>query len=420
MNVLRLLAYYQPEQTAGIHLISELSEGLTAAGMRVITYTPDPTRGIPAEIRQEYKKRREETLHEGREIVHRFPMFSEGSNPIQRALRYLMCNVKEYRLGTREKDIDLVYSSSTPPTQGFLSGMAAGKLSRKQGHRVPFVYNLQDIFPDSLANTGMTRKGSLLWKIGRSIENATYRRADRIIVISEGFRRNLLAKGVPDGKIAVVSNWVDLDQVKPVPREENRLFQELGIDEDTFVVVYAGNIGEAQGAEVILDAARLLEDEKQIRFVIFGGGPRFEALQERVRSEGFSNLTITGLMPLERVSEVYSMGDAALITCRKGTGGAGMPSKTWSILACGTPIIASFDTESDLADVLKASGAGCCVDPENPQSLADAIREAFRTRPKTAAAMESLRAYAMRTASREACVGEYIRQFREVLQEARE
>ena len=91
------------------------------------------------------------------------------------------------------------------------------------------MYNLQDIFPDSLAGTGLAKKGGLLWKIGRVIENFTYRNADKIIVISEDFKRNIMAKGVPEEKIVVVYNWVDEEAVKHVPREENKLFDAYGL-----------------------------------------------------------------------------------------------------------------------------------------------------------------------------------------------
>lgn len=418
MRVLRLRAYYDPETTAGIHLDHDLSEGFSESGIDSVIWTPTPTRGVSAEVRAEYKKRRTETQYGGHVTVNRFPLMAEGRNPIQRALRYLLCNVKEYRRGCREKDIDLVYSSSTPPTQGLLSGKVAAKLSKKRVRKVPFVYNLQDVFPDSLVTTGMTHEGSLIWKLGRRIENATYRRADRIIVISEGFRRNLLAKGVPEEKITVISNWVDLDAVKPVPRAENRLFDEMGLSRETFTVVYAGNLGEAQGGDVILDAAKLLAEEKGIHFVIFGGGARYEAICGRVKSEGIDNVTVTGLLPQERVPEVYSLGDVALITCRKGTGNAGMPSKTWSIMACNTPIIASFDTDSDLADVIRASGAGTCVEPEDGAALAQAVREAYAARSR--GDRQDLRAYAMATASKEACVAKYIEQLRAAAGRARE
>ena len=289
-----------------------------------------------------------------------------------------------------------------------LGAKVAQKLSKLYGRKVPFVYNLQDVFPDSLVNAGMTKKNSVIWKIGRRIEDYTYNHADKIIVISEGFKRNIMAKGVPEEKIVVVSNWVDLDAVQPVKREDNPLFEEFGVDRGKFLVVYAGNMGEAQGADVIVDAAGALAQDDRIRFVIFGGGARYEAIRDRVRREGIGNVFITGLLPQERVSQVYSMGDVALITCRPGTGDAGMPSKTWSIMACGTPIIASFDTQSDLADVIRESGAGVCVEPGDPGALADAIRKACEDSRQGKRNTADIRGYAIRTASKEVCVQKYI------------
>ena len=124
----------------------------------------------------------------------------------------------EYVLGRREREADVIFAVSTPPTQGMLCGLAARRLG------IPFVYSLQDVFPDSLVNAGMACRDSLLWRIGRRIEDFSYRRADRVVVISEGFRRNIMEKGVPEEKIAVVPNWVDTQSVHPVAREENVLF----------------------------------------------------------------------------------------------------------------------------------------------------------------------------------------------------
>ena len=408
LRMLRLRAYCYPEQTAGTHMDDALRDALAQNGITYILYTPTPTRNVSEEVRREYKKKdkRLEITHDGHVIIHRFSMFREGTNPIQKTLRFLLCNIREYHLGIRERDIDLVFSSSTPPTQGTLSGFVAKKLSKRYRRKVPFVYLLQDIFPDSLVNAGMTQRGSLIWRIGRRIEDRTYRNADRIIVISESFKRNIMAKGVPEEKIEIISNWVDLDAITPVPRADNPLFDEMGISRERFIVVYAGNIGEAQGAEVILDAARLLRDE-DILFVIFGGGARYPALKKAAEDRELGNVIITGLRPVEDVKYVYSLGDAALITCRPGTGDAGMPSKTWSIMACGTPIIASFDRDSDLEDTLTRSGAGRCVEPGSASALADAVLEARKGR-RAAASPEKIREYALANVSREACVGRYI------------
>ncbi len=408
IKILRLRSYSYPENVAASHLTIDLEEALVQNGFITLNYTPTPSRGLSEKDRKKYKSIKYEELKEGKVIIHRFSMFPETGNPIQRAIRYLACTIREYQLGINEKDIDIVYSSSTPPTQGLLSAKVAQRLSKRYGRKVPFVFNLQDIFPDSLVNVGMTKKGSVIWKIGRKIEDYTYSNAEKIIVISEGFKRNIMAKGVPEDKIVVVSNWVDLNAVMPVDRQSNTLFEELGIDRSKFIVVYAGNMGEAQGADVIIQAAKELITEASIQFVIFGGGARYKEIKERVEDEHISNIYITGLQPQERVSEVYSMGNVALITCKPGTGNAGMPSKTWSIMACNTPIVASFDKESDLADVMHESGAGCCVEPGDAHALAAALAKAFGDWKQGREKKADIRGYAIRTASKEVCVQKYI------------
>ena len=249
----------------------------------------------------------------------------------------------------------------------------------------------------------MTKKGSILWKVGRRIENYTYKNADKIIVISEGFKRNIMAKGVPEEKIEVISNWIDLDSVHPVNREDNKLITEFDIDPDKFLVVYAGNFGAAQGADIILKAAEKLKNETNIQFVIFGGGAYFE--EAKKEAEKLNNVFIHELMSADRISEVYSLGDVALIICKPGTGNAGMPSKTWSIMACNTPIIASFDADSDLANVIRDSGAGECVEPGDVNQLVRGIVTMCREKRDNC----QLRNYVLNYADKHICVQRYVR-----------
>lgn len=406
MRILRLRAYFSPEKTSGLHLDNDLNEALAKSNITCVNYTPIPTRGVSRETTAKYRTLKTEVLYNGKFVVNRFAMFREGSNALQRAFRYFCCNIVEYFLGTTEKEIDLVYSSSTPPTQGMLSALVAKKLSKKYKRKVPFIYNLQDIFPDSLVSTGLAKKGSVLWKIGRKIEDYTYQNADKIIVISEGFKSNIMAKGVPEEKIEVISNWIDLDSVHPVGREENKLLSEFSIAPTKFLVVYAGNFGASQGADIILKAAEKLKGQPDIQFVIFGGGAYFE--EAKRTAETLDNVFIHELMPSDRISEVYSLGDVALITCKPGTGNAGMPSKTWSIMACNTPIIASFDTDSDLADVIRDSGAGCCVEPGDVDVLADAIEVNYLEWKQGKQKHLNLRGYVQTYASKEICVNRYI------------
>lgn len=408
MNLLFLDSYFEPETIAYTHLEKDLLDGLVKGNNRVQIICPIPTRGVSDEIREEYRHRKNEKLYGGRVKVRRFWAPQEGKNPIVRAFRYFWCNLRSYQIAVRVRNVDVVFSNSTPPTQGMLGAMVAKKLSKKykKEGRIPFIYNLQDIFPDSLVNTGMTRKGSFLWKIGRKLENYTYKNADKIIVISESFKRNIIAKGVLGNKVEVISNWIDLDSVHPVSREENKLFEEFGINSEKFLVVYAGNFGAAQGADVVLRAAENLKDQKDIQFVIFGGGVYFEDAKRE--AEKLDNVFIHALMPTDRISEVYSLGDEALITCKPGIGSAGMPSKIWSIMACNTPIIASFDADSDLADVIRNSGAGKCVMPGDSEVLADAIEAAYLDWKSSTHKRYNLEEYVRLYASKETCVGRYI------------
>ena len=406
MNLLFLDAYFEPETIAYTHLEKDLLEGLVRENSRIQIICPTPTRGISEKIRREYKRRKHEMLYSGRVKVRRFWAPQEGKNPIIRAFRYFWCNLRTYQIALKATNIDMVFSNSTPPTQGMLSAMTAKKLSRKYKKKVPFIYNLQDIFPDSLVNTGMTSEGSLLWKIGRKIENYTYKNADKIIVISEGFKRNIMKKGVKADKIEVISNWIDLDSVHPVSRNENKLIKEFSINPDKFLVVYAGNFGAAQGADIVLKEAEKLKDISDIQFVIFGGGAYFEEAKREARE--LDNVFIHELMPPDRISEVYSLGDVALITCKSGTGNAGMPSKTWSIMACNTPIIASFDTDSDLAAVIRNYGAGECIEPGAVDDLAKEIRKYYLEWKNGEQKLLNLRECVRLNASKEICVERYI------------
>ncbi len=404
MRILRLPAYFYPELMASTHLQNDRVEGFTKAGHTIVVYTPTPTRGIDEITRKKYKKMKYEELYDGKVEIHRFSLMKEGRNPVLRAVRYALCVVIQYIKASKAKDIDVIYASSTPPIQGLICKRLQKKLSKKQGKPVPIIYNLQDIFPDSLVTTGLTKENSLLFKIGRKIENRTYDAAQSIIVISESFKRNIMYKGVPEGKIQVIPNWIDADKVQPVPKDENRLFEEFGISREKFLVVYAGNFGMAQGADVVIDAAIKLRDRKDIHFVVFGGGTEFDNAKKKAELEALENITINSLLPEDRVSEAYSLGDVALITCKAGVGSSGMPSKTWSIMACNTPIIASFDTDSELAEILDKSGAGICVEAGNAETLAEAICKCADDGNMPSGG----RQYVIDNASKEICVRKYI------------
>lgn len=376
MKILFLTAYHLPERFASSHLWTSLREQLARYNIEMELHTPIPTREVSKETRQEYKNKKHEEFYNGKLKVHRFSMIAESKNSLQRAFRYLLCYFVQKKKGRNAKNIDLIFVASTPPIQGFMAAKVKKKL------KVPFVYCLQDIFPDSLTGTGITKKDSLLWKIGRKIEDYTYRNADKIIVISEDFKKNIMAKGVPEDKIEVVYNWVDEQAVIPVSRENNTLFDEFKLCRDKFYVVYAGNLGQAQNLQIIIDAAKKLKSHEDIKFIIFGTGGIENELKKEIQSFSLRNIDIFPLQPKKQISEVYSLGDVSIVSCKKGLGGSAFPSKTWSIMSAATAVLASFDENTELQKIIKENNIGIFTPSNNVQKFIEAILLLYSNKEK--------------------------------------
>lgn len=402
MKILFLNAYFYPENTAFCHLEQDIINGLVHAGHEVCVVCPIPSRGISAEDAKKYRNNKHEYfihIH-----VYRYWAPAEGNNPIVRAFRYFWCNFRGNQIARKYTDVDAVFAVSTPPTQGLFAGKAAHQL------RAKLVYSVQDLFPDSLVTSGLVSKHSLTFKLGELISKKTFKRCSSIIALNDTVKKNLISEGVDEKKISVIGNWVDPETVRPVPREVNPLFDDCHIDRNQFIVVYAGNFGASQGAIIILKAAEKLKDEQGIHFVIFGGGAEFEEAERYARNHHLSNISVFPLVPEYRVAEAYSMGDVALITCKKGVSKTAMPSKTWNIMACNTPIIASFDTDSELSEILDESGAGVCIEPENEELLAKTIKKTYKRRIAQTKKVRktSPREYVIKHASKEESVQKYL------------
>lgn len=377
-------------------------EGFAEHGWETSVFVPVPTRGVSRETRRYYQKHRKETKFDGRLNVVRMQLVKEGRNPVLRAIRYILMNIM-FLLKAVGTSADVIFVQSTPPTQGAMAAVI------KKIKKIPFVYNLQDIFPDSMVNAGMTKQGSLLWKIGRSMENFTYNNADKIIVISETMKQLLLEKAVAEEKIEVVYNWVETDKVVPIKRKDNYLFDEYGLDRSGFYVVYAGNLGQAQNIDIILDVARLLERNTEIKFIIFGQGVLQEEYKTRIESENRPNILIYDLLPYEKVSYVYSLGNVGIVSCKKGFGKTAFPSKTWNIMAAGSAVIASFDKNTDLEKILIENEIGKFCEADNVNQLMDAILDAYENKDNCFAMGQKARKYVESKMSRQFGVNEYIK-----------
>ncbi len=406
MRVLFLDSYFKPEKTSGAHFAENLRQGLAEKGHTIQVYAPTPTRGVSDEVRREYKKnRKKEKELNGAVDIYRFALYREGRNSLARALRYGILELQLLWFGLWARNVDLIPMGSTPPINGLIATVI------KKLRKIPYVYTVQDLFPESLVSAGMTKKGSLLWKIGNWVSDITYRNANHIITISEGMKNALVAKGVPEDKITVIYNWIDTEQTKPVDRTENPLFEEFNLSRDCFYVTYAGNLGNSQNVELLVDCAEALKDRTDIRFVIFGDGSEKEKIKKRIAETGMTNICLLPMQPVEKVSQVYSLGDASFVICKKGVGGGAFPSKAASIMATGTPVIASFDMDSDLCRVVQEGQAGICVAPEDPDAAVAVILQLYEDKQLCARLGENARNLACTKFSRETGVAAKIAVF---------
>lgn len=403
MRILYLSAYNKPEQTASSHLSDDRNNAFADAGFYMEAYTPTPCRGVASEVRKEYckKKHRKESMYRGYMTLYRFPLFAEGKNPLMRAFRYLCCWCVQFWKGLHAKDIDLIYLASTPPIQGALGAIL------KRIKKTPFVYNLQDIFPDSLVGTGLVRKSGLIWKIGRLIEDFTYKHADKIIVISEDFKRNIMAKGVPEEKIVVVYNWVDQNVVKNIDRENNKLFDRYRLDKNKFFITYSGNIGLTQNMDLLLDVAKGLEDNEEIQFVLIGEGVYKRRVKEIIAHNNIKNVTLLPFQPYEDISHVFSLGDVGIIISKPGVGENSVPSKTWSIMSASRPVLANFD-ENEIKTILSENECGVFTKAGDKQAFTDAILELYRNREMCRKYGENGRKFVMENLTREIGTQKYV------------
>lgn len=402
MKLVYLVQYFSPEKASGLQLVEDLLEGFSAHGWKTDVFTPTPTRGVTDEQRKEYAHKRVEVKYDGRLTIHRMHLYREGKGFVGRAIRYLLFSIECFWKAATVP-ADFIFTGSGPPTQGVVVGLAK-KVSGKK-----VIYNLQDIFPDSLVTSGICGENSFLMKIGHAMENFTYRNADHIITITDDMKANIMKKGVPEDKISVVRNWIDTDKVKHISREDNLLFDELKLPRDGFYVVYAGNLGKVQGVDVILKTASLMKNNRDIKFVIFGNGSEEDNLKKIVRDKHLDNVLMFPLQPIERASEVYSMADVSIISCTPGTGGSGMPSKTWTIMAAGVPIIASFDMPSEMERTIEEAECGFCTRAGDENELTEKIIRVFGDSRLKKCLGQNARRYAEKNVSKAEAVEKYIK-----------
>lgn len=395
MKILMMRPSYRPELSGGTHLAIDLVEDCIKAGHEIEVITP---------ISDKFVRLVDEKTDECK--VYRITSKYTKRDILSRILKYIDVSRSMYKKAL-SIDADIVMTHSMPPLLGPL-GVKLGK--RKN---VPVLYWEQDIVSESLISTGVFGKAGLkqklMYKVAQSLEKKSERGSTHIVTISELFKSMHTKRGIEQNKVSVVYNWIDTDQIYPVDRKDNPLFDELGIPKDKFIVSYCGNLGIPQNVEIMVDAAEKMQDVEGLLFVIIGGGSREEYIKKYVAEKNLKNVMLFPLQPLERSHYVYSVGDVGLVIGRAGTSKNGFPSKTWSIMSAGQAMIACFDLESELSGFVRAGHCGIAVEPDSPDALAGAVKQLYADRKLTKEMGADARQYVMNNFGRKAATGKIIR-----------
>lgn len=236
------------------------------------------------------------------------------------------------------------------------------------------VYDVQDLWPESVSNSGMISNRFFL-KILSKWCNWVYCRADKIAVLSPGFKRALIARGVPKERIEVVYNWCD-EPIRETKKGDHDFAYQWGIN-NTFNVVFAGSMGVSQGLDTVLEAALLCKPKMpDLRFVLVGGGTEVERLKARAKELKLDNVVFIPRQPMQAMHKVWSIADALLVhLIDKPIFAITIPSKTQAYLASGVPVIMAV--RGDAADLIVESGGGIVCRPANSADMAAAIKRLY-------------------------------------------
>ena len=365
MRILIVSDNYPPETNAGASRSGEHARHWAAFGhdVTVITCAPNFPQGRLFPGYRNWPRQVEQ--REGVRVVRVGTFMAPNRGVVLRLLDFLSFMVAAWCAGLWERRPDVVLATSPQ----FFAALAGWGLAAVR--RVPFVFELRDLWPASVAAVGVVRVGLALRAFER-VELFLYRRAARVLAVTEAFRENLVARGIPAARIAVVTAGADLARFRPQPRDE-ALAARLGLA-GCFVVGYLGTHGMAHGLHAVLEAAALLRDVPAVRFLLVGDGAERAALLERARRGGLSNVVFEGPQPKERMPAYWSLCDVALISLRNEALFADvLPSKIFEAMAMGLPLLLSLP-RGEATALVERHGAGRCVPPEQPAALAAAVR----------------------------------------------
>ncbi len=359
-RILFLNRSYWPDSEATGQLLTDLCEGLSEEfDVHVLAGQPNVS-SISSEW-DKVTKRNGVTIHRVRHT-----QYSKRTMALK-AVNFVSFAMACRRHVLRLPKPDVVVFETDP----FLLPFVASRLSKKTGCRV--VGYLQDIYPDVAIALG---KVSNSWPVRKLRESlfGIYRHCEQMVVLSSDMKNLLLASGVSENRITIVPNWADTESILPIDRENNQFLKRNRLEEN-FVVMYSGNLGLTQRLEEFVEAAAILRDDPEIKFVFVGQGARRAELEKLSTSLALSNVMFLDYQPLSELAHSLSAADLHLVPLTRELSQCLMPSKVYGILAAGRPYLTNAPQNSELRQMTETHQVGIPIEAGSPQVIANKIRE---------------------------------------------
>ncbi|MCB9547265.1 MAG: glycosyltransferase family 4 protein [Myxococcales bacterium] len=408
MHVLLLALNYYPDKLGNAPLMTGLAEGLVRLGHRVTVVCAFPhheTGRVDPAWRGKLLARDERN---GVRILRTW-IHAPPGGALAKISGYLSFTSSALAAAATVRGVDVIFTPSPPLTLGVVDD-ALARLKR-----VPFVYNLQDLFPEAAVRLGVLTNPRAIQGF-EALEAWVYRRAHHLSVISDGFRDHLRARGVPDDKITVIPNYTDTDFITPRDPAGNRFRQSRGW-QDAFVIQFSGRMGYSQGLETVLDAWRQLADLPDARLMMVGDGQDQALVADALADD--PRAWVLPTQEREDLPELLAAADVGLAPLRHGMAGTSVPSKLFGIMAAGRPVVTGVDAGSDAETLVERAHAGLVVPPEDPDALAAALRQLYADRALARQMGADARAYVVAHHGQQAVVAQYAAMLEQVIADHR-
>lgn len=359
MKLLILSEYFYPDKSSTPKVLTELAEDIVKNNIEVDVITSSNSyRGQNSDLKKS-------EVYEGINIKRVYSSKFNRNKTLGRLINYLSFLVSAFINTIIKKDYDYILLVSNPPVLPII-GYVVNKIRSR-----PYIYLLHDIYPDMAVKVGAIKEDGLICKVMTSINKKIYKSAHKVIVLGKDMKQNLLDKNVAEDKIEIITNWADREKIYKISKS-NEFSMKNNID-NTFNIVYTGNIGRFHDIETILESANKLKERNDIKFIFVGDGYKKIYIEAYVKEFSLENIKVFDYQYGETYNQLLNCADVFITTLDKGIEGLGVPSKTYSYLAASKPIIAIMNKNSEIGSLVEENNLGLRVDSGQVENITEFI-----------------------------------------------